>query len=105
MNQTGHALSYFIGGLRQIRGCTKLYPDCSADSSREEIETMDDGPVWEKISTAPYNLDLELAVIEQDRVYPLVFACRRTASGWIKVPSMDRVVVSPTHWRPWPGAH
>jgi hypothetical protein len=64
---------------------------------------MNDEPVWEKIPTAPYNRDLELAVIDGDRVHALVFACRRTASGWIKVPSMERVVISPTHWRIWEG--
>lgn len=56
---------------------------------------------WETISTAPYDRDLELAVIEKDRVYAVVFACRRTARGWVKIPSMERVVVSPTHWRLW----
>jgi hypothetical protein len=64
---------------------------------------MNDELVWEKISTAPYNRDLELSVIDADRVHALVFACRRTASGWIKVPSMERVVISPTHWRIWEG--
>jgi hypothetical protein len=62
---------------------------------------MDDELVWQEISTAPFNRDLELAVIEGDRVYALVFACRRTASGWFKAPSSERVVVSPTHWRLW----
>jgi hypothetical protein len=62
---------------------------------------MNDELVWEEISTAPYNRDLELAVVERDRVYALVFACQRTPSGWIRVPSMERVVVSPTHWRTW----
>jgi hypothetical protein len=57
--------------------------------------------VWEGISTAPYDRDLELAVIERDRVHPLVFACRRTASGWVKMPTRERVSISPTHWRPW----
>lgn len=64
---------------------------------------MDDELVWEKISTAPYNRDLELAVIEGDHVYPLVFACRRTASGWTKVSAKERVAISPTHWRIWQG--
>ncbi len=64
---------------------------------------MDEALVWEKISTAPYSCDLELAVIEGDRVHPLVFPCRRTTNGWIKVPSMERVVINPTHWRVWQG--
>ena len=62
---------------------------------------MNDEPVWEKISTAPYDRDLELAVIEGNHVHPLVFACRRTPAGWIKVASTERIVISPTHWRAW----
>jgi hypothetical protein len=62
---------------------------------------MNNDVVWEKISTAPYNRDLELAVIEHDRVHPLVFACRRTLAGWVRAPSMERVLISPTHWRVW----
>jgi hypothetical protein len=62
---------------------------------------MAEPAVWEGISTAPYDRDLELAVIEGNRVYPLVFACRRTTSGWVKTTSRERVLISPTHWRPW----
>ena len=62
---------------------------------------MDEWPVWEGIATAPYDRDLEVAVIEGNRVHPLVFACRRVPSGWVKVATRERVIVSPTHWRPW----
>lgn len=62
---------------------------------------MNDALLWERVSTAPYDRDLELAVIEGSRVYSLVFACRRTPSGWIKVATHERVNVSPTHWRLW----
>ena len=48
---------------------------------------MDNRLTWEKITTAPYGRDLELAVIEEDGVCPLVFACRRAANGWTKVPT------------------
>jgi hypothetical protein len=65
------------------------------------VETMDQQSIWQDISTAPYDRDLELAVIEGDHLHPLVFACRRTAGGWIRVPTRERVRVSPTHWRPW----
>jgi hypothetical protein len=61
----------------------------------------DNDAVWEKISIAPYNRDLELAVIEGDYVHPLVFACRRIADGWVKVSTRERVAVNPTHWRVW----
>jgi hypothetical protein len=66
-----------------------------------ETETMDQQTLWEKISTAPFDRDLELAVIERDHLHPLVFACRRTTSGWVKVANRERVNVSPTHWRLW----
>ena len=66
-----------------------------------ETGKMDDGSVWETISTAPFGRDLELAVIEGDRVHPLVFACHRAPDGWIKAQTHERVVVSPTHWRLW----
>jgi hypothetical protein len=62
---------------------------------------MSDQRMWETISTAPYDRDLELAVIEADHVHPLIFACRRLVNGWIKVATRERILVSPTHWRPW----
>ncbi len=62
---------------------------------------MGNEPVWEAISTAPYDRDLELAVIERNHVHSLVFACRRLANGWIKVTSGERILVNPTHWRRW----
>ena len=63
---------------------------------------MDEAPVWERIATAPYDCDLELAVIEGNLVHPLVFACRRVPDGWIKFSTRERVLVNPTHWRRWP---
>jgi hypothetical protein len=65
------------------------------------MRAMDERRVWEEISTAPYDCDIELAVVEADRVHPLIFACRRTPSGWVKATTRERVSVSPTHWRPW----
>jgi len=62
---------------------------------------MNEQPIWEVIATAPYDRDLELAVVEGDQVHRLIFACRRVPSGWIKVATRERLVVSPTHWRPW----
>jgi hypothetical protein len=66
-----------------------------------EIDMMDQESIWQSVSTAPYDRDLELAVIEGGHVHPLVFACRRTTSGWVKVPNREWIGVSPTHWRPW----
>ncbi|QOZ28483.1 hypothetical protein CI1B_45460 [Bradyrhizobium ivorense] len=58
-------------------------------------------PTWEGIAVAPYDRDLELAVIEGNAIHRLVFPCRRTLGGWIKAETAERIVVQPTHWRPW----
>jgi len=62
---------------------------------------MHDRSVWENISTAPFDRDLEVAVIEGDSLHALVFACRRTLGGWIRAKTRERLTVNPTHWRPW----
>jgi hypothetical protein len=57
--------------------------------------------VWQPISTAPFDRDLELAVIERDGPHALVFPCRRILSGWINAETKQRIEVRPTHWRAW----
>jgi hypothetical protein len=57
--------------------------------------------MWQSVSTAPYDQDLELAVMDRDGTHTLVFPCRRTLVGWVKSGTRERVEVSPTHWRPW----
>ena len=59
---------------------------------------------WQAIATAPFGRELELAVIDEDGVHALVFACRRSPAGWTRESGRDRVEVSPTHWREWNGA-
>jgi hypothetical protein len=56
--------------------------------------------MWEPIATAPYDRDLELAVIDASgELHSLVFSCRRTLDGWINAKTKKRVEVYPTHWR------
>jgi hypothetical protein len=57
--------------------------------------------VWQPISSAPFDRDLELAVIDRDGSHALVFACRRILSGWVNAESKQRLDVRPTHWREW----
>ena len=56
---------------------------------------------WQPVPTAPYDGDLELAVIDLSGVHALVFPCRRTLKGWIDATTKRRVEVWPTHWRAW----
>lgn len=57
--------------------------------------------MWQPISTAPFDRDLELAVMDGDGVHALVFPCRRILTGWTKSATKERVDISPTHWRTW----
>jgi len=59
--------------------------------------------MWEHVSTAPFDRDLELAVIDNDGLHALVFPCRRVATGWVKVETKEWLDVRPTHWREWRG--
>lgn len=58
---------------------------------------------WQPISTAPFDRDLEIAVIDRDGAHALVFACRRMAATapWVKSATGEKIQVSPTHWRDW----
>lgn len=57
--------------------------------------------MWRPISSAPFDQDLELAVIDSDGPHALVFACRRILGGWINATTKSRIDVQPTHWREW----
>ena len=57
--------------------------------------------MWRPILTAPFDRDLQLAVIDKAGAHALVFACRRTLEGWIDAESKRRIDVHPTHWRDW----
>lgn len=58
---------------------------------------------WQPVAEAPFDKDLELAVLEHGDAHALVFPCRRTRAGWVDPKTGLRVDVSPTHWRVWPG--
>jgi hypothetical protein len=57
--------------------------------------------MWEDISGAPFDQDLELAVIDHDGPHALVFPCRRMLGGWTDAETSRQIDVRPTHWRPW----
>jgi hypothetical protein len=57
--------------------------------------------MWMPVETAPFDRDLELAVVEGAEIYRLVFPCRRVRGGWTKAATNDAVKVYPTHWREW----
>jgi len=62
---------------------------------------MPDRSTWKNISTAPFDRDLELAVLDSNGTHALVFPCRRVLRGWVKAKDAASVNVYPTHWREW----
>jgi hypothetical protein len=56
---------------------------------------------WQPISLAPFDPELELAVINSQGTHALVFPCRRIVGGWLKSETGERIEVHPTHWRGW----
>jgi hypothetical protein len=56
---------------------------------------------WQPIATAPFDRDLELAVIDYDGLHTLAFPCRRILGSWMNAEIKKRIDVQPTHWREW----
>jgi hypothetical protein len=56
---------------------------------------------WQPIAAAPFDRDLELAVINYDGTHALVFPCRRILGGWVNSENEKPVTIYPTHWREW----
>ncbi len=56
---------------------------------------------WNLIDTAPFDRDLELAVIDSEGAHSLSFPCRRIENGWIEVETNKRLYIRPSHWRDW----
>jgi hypothetical protein len=91
--------SYVIQ-VKAESGCRLLY--CYDYSITQAFMTDD---TWQPINTAPFDCDLELAVVEGKETHALVFRCRRASAGWINATTGERINVDPTHWRKWDARH
>ncbi len=61
-----------------------------------------DDDIWKPASTAPFDRDLELAVIDDDEIHALVFPCRRVLGGWMNAGTKEVMTrLEPSHWREW----
>ena len=57
---------------------------------------------WKPIIQAPFERDLELAVIDPNGTIRVVnFPCRRMFDGWLDAKTNKWVDLHPTHWREW----
>ena len=57
--------------------------------------------MWQPISIAPFDRDLELSVFDDDEHQAVVFPCRKIPGGWLNAKTKRWVPIRPTHWREW----
>jgi len=55
-------------------------------------------PEWREIATAPFDREIELAVIG-DRIGVLEGGRLRHGNGWLDAETLQPVAVNATHWR------
>ena len=48
---------------------------------------------WKPIDTAPFDRDVELAVINSDGKHALTFPCRRTIGGWVNAVNQETALL------------
>ena len=57
---------------------------------------------WRDIKTAPFDRELELAIIDGE-IRPISRVCLRHGDGWFDAETLQPIKVTPTHWRSrWP---
>lgn len=57
---------------------------------------------WHPISTAPFNQDLDVRVVENGEAITLPFPCRHTNDGkWLNVDLGTHIKIEPVAWRVW----
>lgn len=57
--------------------------------------------MWKPILSAPFEHELELAVLDEDGEHALVFPCTKTRKGWKNAATGAYIDIHPTHWRDW----
>ena len=57
---------------------------------------------WREIATAPFDRELELAVID-GALHPIGVFCIRHGDGWLDLETLQPITITAKHWRfRWP---
>ena len=98
---TGETL-YIDGGITSSTSAPRRPPRVLIQIKAHVVPGADKCRMdWQPITGAPFDCDLELAVIDKTEVHALAFPCRRIPDGWLNVATKRRIDVRPTHWREW----
>jgi hypothetical protein len=66
------------------------------------LKRFDGSMAWRRVSTAPFNCDVELHMSGDDGSHIIPFPCRQTDAGWINADLNVRLDIEPSAWRAWP---
>src|SRR5262249_44054586 len=55
--------------------------------------------LWQPVSSAPLDRDLEVQVADGFGTYRLKFLCRLTGAGWVNAQTNTALAVQPVNWR------
>jgi hypothetical protein len=99
-----HEASLIRRGGRNLNARGKLTGIKDASPKRLEFDRGGESIImeWKPIFTAPFERDVELAVIENNEAHALAFPCRSVHGAWVDAKTKKLIAVFPTHWREWP---
>lgn len=98
------ARSYELGPrLRSFSSETARRRNERNERTRTVDETEPREGNWKPANSAPFDRELQLAIIDSSGVHSLIFPCRRILHGWINARTKKSIDLCPTHWREWRG--
>ena len=59
---------------------------------------------WLPVAIAPFEVDLEVCVVDKTGIHALIFPVRRVGSHWVDAKTNKRIDIGPTHWHRWGAA-
>ena len=79
-------------------------PLCMRSTPWKRLVARQTFPIWQPICSAPFDRDLELAIIDSSGINAFFLPCCRILGGWRDAKTQRRIEIEPTHWREWVAA-
>ena len=85
-----------------IAAAERHLPEAQHGAVGALLSLVDGSRNWHPVSTAPFNRDVEVRIVDAKGLGVAPFPCRQTTSGWINADLYVRMELIPVAWRPWP---